>query len=258
MTVASTGPIFGVPTQFVNTGEQAMIELVYVKTANDVLTEKMASMENALSITTDVMNSLTAIQTAHNQLQATSRQVPTFNYANSAGGVDQYTSAYTTYASQAFGVPINPTFIYSSATAPGFANFQADLISTKNTLISQISQLSAITPALSNGQPDPNALLAKLKNVLADLNKYDLTTYSGVKSWVIDNYDMQGTSSSSKAGAIQQNITSAITAGQSLNDTQKETVRRFLYLFEEYYKSASAILTKITQIIEKMAQGISR
>jgi len=58
------------------------------------------------------------------------------------------------------------------------------------------------------------------------------------------------------AGAIQQSITFAITAAQSLNDTQKEEVRRFMFVFEEYYKSAGAILSKITQIIEKIAQGI--
>lgn len=57
-------------------------------------------------------------------------------------------------------------------------------------------------------------------------------------------------------GKIQQTLTFAITAAQSLNDTQKEAVRRYLYIFEEYYKSASAILTKITEIITKIAQGI--
>jgi hypothetical protein len=57
---------------------------------------------------------------------------------------------------------------------------------------------------------------------------------------------------------VQGSITTAITAGENLNDTQKEKVRRFMFVFEEYYKSASAILTKITQIIQRMAQGINR
>lgn len=60
----------------------------------------------------------------------------------------------------------------------------------------------------------------------------------------------------SKAGSIQDNITFAITAAQSLNDSQKEQVRRYMYVFEEYYKSASSLLTAISQIIQKIAQGI--
>jgi hypothetical protein len=60
----------------------------------------------------------------------------------------------------------------------------------------------------------------------------------------------------SKAGSIQDNITFAITAAQSLNDSQKEQVRRYMYVFEEYYKSASSLLAAISQLIQKIAQGI--
>ena len=45
---------------------------------------------------------------------------------------------------------------------------------------------------------------------------------------------------------------------QALIDVQKEDVRNFLFVFEEFYKSASAILQRISQMIEKMAQNISR
>lgn len=79
------------------------------------------------------------------------------------------------------------------------------------------------------------------------------------KRWVTDgNEDKSLIDFGLTPNSIQQNITAAITAGQNLNDTQKDKVRRFLFVFEEYYKSASAILTKITQIIQRMAQGIAR
>jgi hypothetical protein len=48
----------------------------------------------------------------------------------------------------------------------------------------------------------------------------------------------------------------AITSAQGLNDTQTEQVRQYMFIFEEYYKSASALLNAITQIIQKFAQGI--
>jgi hypothetical protein len=59
-------------------------------------------------------------------------------------------------------------------------------------------------------------------------------------------------------GDSQQNLTFAMTSAQGLNDRQKEEVRRFLFVFEEFYKSAAAMLQRITQILEKMAQNISR
>ena len=47
-------------------------------------------------------------------------------------------------------------------------------------------------------------------------------------------------------------------AASNLNDEQKEDLRRLLFLFEEFYKSASALLAKITQLIEKIGQNIAR
>jgi hypothetical protein len=77
-------------------------------------------------------------------------------------------------------------------------------------------------------------------------------------AWITDNYNKTATVGVTSAGLIQQHITDAITAGQSLNTTQTESVRNFLYLFEEYYKSASAVLQAISQLIQKMADGIAR
>lgn len=76
--------------------------------------------------------------------------------------------------------------------------------------------------------------------------------------WLMDEQGDTGINPNLDEGEIQRNLAVATTAAQNLNDTQKEEVRRFLLVFEEYYKSASAILNKITQIIEKIAQGISR
>lgn len=79
-------------------------------------------------------------------------------------------------------------------------------------------------------------------------------------SWLLDGQNLSVSNSAYNArfGKVQDQLTNAIRAGESLNDTQKEGVRRYMLLFEEFYKSASAILTKVSQIIEKMAQGISR
>jgi len=71
--------------------------------------------------------------------------------------------------------------------------------------------------------------------------------------WVYDGY---GVSDQVDSGVYQRNLTGAITAAQNLNDTQKEDLRRFMYLFEQFYKSASAILQAIDRMVNKMAQNI--
>ncbi|MBA3957383.1 MAG: hypothetical protein H0X51_03165 [Parachlamydiaceae bacterium] len=173
---------------------------------------------------------------------------------------------------------INGSFVVDSRDPAAFTNLQKQLVLAMTMLSAQIPNLSATTPRINitqtnpNGDEDPNSLLARTKSVLNDLkttlvaggggiinnNTSIQNAYNGIRNWLIDNYGTRTDANSTKAGALQQNITFAITSGQSLNDTQKEKVRQFLYIFEEYYKSASAILQQITQILERMAQGIAR
>ncbi len=237
--------------------EQALIELVYIQTANDVLGNALLSLQQALSVTQNVLNTLTGLQNLHNSLFVSGKGQFNFNFAQTPGSIE-YVHNYTSAASAFFGTPIDPKFIYTDAGASGFAQFQSDILALKQQVTQEIPQLSAITPRLSGGGEDPNSLLAKMRVVLADLNNYNLNTFSGCQAWTIDNYNVHGSGNAAKAGIIQQHLTFAVTAGESLNDTQKESVRNYLFIFEEYYKSASAVLQAITQIISKMAGNIAR
>lgn len=162
-------------------------------------------------------------------------------------------------------------------TISGFVRLKNQLVDVRNQLIKQLHYLSGATPRInvtpSNplGDEDPNALVGRLRKVVDDLNATLVTaggvpitastsindSYIGIRKWLLDNYDKQQTSAN-LSGAFQQNINFAITAGQSRKDTETQKVQRFLYVFEEYYKSASAVLQQLTQILERMAQGIAR
>lgn len=227
---------------------QALIELSYVRTANEVLSSSMASLENALSTTKGVMDTLTGLQNLHNKISIPGKGTLDTNLYldNSSSAVANYQAAAKTF----FGDPVDPAF-----TSAG-AQFNTDIIALKTTLSAQVAQLSAFTP-LIGGHEDPNSLLAKCRSVLLDLNNI-ANNPTAQSNWVLDNYTALSGTDSVNAGQIQQRLTNAITAGQSLNDTQKQTVQRYLFLFEEYYKSASAILQKISQLIEKMGQSVSR
>lgn len=144
-----------------------------------------------------------------------------------------------------------------------------ELVKYRNMLSAQIAALQLVD---ASGAGDPNSLQGRLRTVLDDIKRVFITSggaqitsatsvsaaYNGFKTWMLDNFDAPRGPNSNEAGEFQQNITNAITAGQSLNDTQKENVRQFLFIFEEFYKSASAILQALTQIIERIAQSLGR
>lgn len=231
---------------------QAYIELVYIKTANDVLVSQMASLEASLGVTKSAMDTLTQIQNLHNLVSVKSKG--TFNAG--AYSANATVAQYQAAASAFFGTPVGVSVSYTSLSG-GYAGFKAQMSAIVTQLKSQISALSATTPTIS-GREDSNSLLAKLRLVLKDINNTGAAnTAAGASKWIIDSYNSTGTGATS-SGSYQQNITNAITAGQSLNTTQTESVRNFLYVFEEYYKSASAVLQAISQIIQKMADGIAR
>ncbi len=233
---------------------QALVELSYVKEANNVIYGALGSLETSLAVTADAVQSLTTLQNLHNYINASSKSAFNFDYAGNSGN---YSDAYSNAASAYFGTPIDPYFTLS-ANDPAFPDMQQQLIDMKKHIKSVISALAVITPTLSGGQPDPNTLLAGMQQVYKDLDNYDLTTYNGVKKWVLDNYTQHGSALASDAGLIQQHITLAIVSGENLNNTQTESVREYLFVFEEYYKSASGIMNQINQIITKMAGNISQ
>lgn len=164
-----------------------------------------------------------------------------------------------------------PNGFMSQVISEGTAAIK-QLIKLREDIRNQIAQLIPITPGGDKGTEDSNSLLARLRVVLKGIEDNfktsqgtqptstttDTAAFSGFQRWMLDNYDQRFKTTENKAGGLQADITFAISAGQSLNDTQKEGVRRYLFIFEEYYKSASAILQKITQIVERMAQGITR
>lgn len=291
----------GIDAYSTNRTLQALIELEYVKNANDLIDSKMQELEQALGLTQGILNTLSAVQTLHNKILISAKPAIDFNYLSAHS--PNYVSAYINVASGYFGGPISArvpnigTVQYkyismvqhTSITSDlfgfrgyksAFLGYQAvvtnvvlnslgktyidDLIKYRASIAAQISNLSKIlTESQKNGT---GGIFLSLQGVLKDVDatftangqpitegSTDTDKYKGFASWLIDNYN---TPNSSEAGVYQQNITKAITAGESLNDSQKTDVRNYLFVFEEYYKSASAILQKISQIIEKMGQGI--
>lgn len=249
-----TGEVILTSTDYKEHNLQSLIELSYVRAANETLASNMNSLNDSLSTTQNSLDALTGLQNLHNKITIPATDTFNFNYKTATS------QSYQDAANAYFGSAVNPVFALSAGSSAQI-QFSSDLAKLKAKLSAQIPLLSATTPKLpldQGGGEDPSSLLAKIRAVLKDLNDNDITTYEGQKAWVEDKYPQLTGSDSTSSGLIQQTLTAAITAGQSLNDTQKDTVRQYLFLFEEYYKSASAVLTKISQLIEKMAQNVAR
>jgi len=60
---------------------------------------------------------------------------------------------------------------------------------------------------------------------------------------------------SPNAGNFGRNLSTAEVAAQSINTQQQQEVQQELYVFQEFYQSASGVLTSLTQIIQNMAQA---
>lgn len=79
----------------------------------------------------------------------------------------------------------------------------------------------------------------------------DFTKIKSVAAWVKDFDTVQ-------QGNYQTNLNNAVVASQALNDAKREELQQVMFIFEEFYKSAMALLSRLTQLIEKMATAINR
>lgn len=209
-------------------GLQAMVELLYIKAGNDLLEGSLNALGQQVISTRDVLATLSDLQTLHNQLTITNRSG--FD-PNAYSTSDDYSNAASGYFSG-----ISPT-VNLSPTA--LAQYDA----LKAALQNQLEILSGFDPTQVGVA---NSLLTRTRQVLQDISD------NSAEDWVMDNYETP----SPDSGQFQTNITFAINSAQSLSSTQQEQVRSFMFVFEEFYKSASAIQSALKEIMTHMAQNM--
>lgn len=280
-----------------NTSLQSMIELDYVTTGNNMINGQLTSLDNALNTTSSVLSSLTNIQNIMNDVTVNSvapfsageaiGYVPPGSPAGTAAL--SYQSAYAILASAHFnqpvGIHVNSVLMTYGAnglptglTTAGLSVFNS-LLALRNSLIAFLPGLSA---AVGSAVTDPNSLYGTVKKLITDFSQTfgistiitgttygiqpigQVTSPTGAQEaqalyrYIVDNNTKTFNTPGRVAGTNQQDLTTAITAAQGLNDTQKENVQQYLFIFQEFYKSASAMLQSITQIITDMAKHISQ
>lgn len=263
-----------------NRSLQAMVETDYVKAGSDMIGDKLSNMNDALTVTNNVLNSLSSLQDIKNRLVVTDPsgyKLPTSAMVNKDGGVHavDIMSAYRGAASAYFNAPIvpqvAPTLLSADGTSLSTAGVDTykSLVAIQKSLLLFLPQLSAIVGP--DGVKDPASIYNRIKKIAGDLSAFfqakgvpgaDLTDSKqqaiALKTYLLDNKVSAFFVPGHNAGDGQADLNFGITSAQGLNDTQKEDVKNFLNIFQQFYQSASAILQAMTQMIEKMAQNISR
>lgn len=167
----------------------------------------------------------------------------------------------------------NPISATSTLTQADIDSLNQYRTSGLQTLIDQISSAngfiqpgSAAYNALTPSQQQAalaqwtGSLPDKLNQLLQSMNTaYSADNTNWTSNWVVDNIGQNPNNSGARStGSNGAALSAAQVAAQSINDQQKENVQKTLFLFQEFYKSASGILTTMSQLIARIAQAYSR
>jgi hypothetical protein len=277
-----------------NQSVQSIIDLDYVATGNILVNDQLSGLDQALSTTQGVLSTLTNLQNIQNELVIPPSQqfvVPTTipSITNDAGANEStLMNAYQTGtgAQGAGGVaasgasafftsplyPIVPSTIVSPTTkllTPyGVSQFN-NLLAIQQSLLAMVPVLSAITDP--NTASSVDSLVGTVKTLLHDFSTLfesggvqavNLTSgaqkSSALQRFLLDGNDPKFAVANSPAGQGQNDLTFAITAGQGLNNQQNQLVQQYLYIFQQFYESASSVLSAINTMMATIAQNIGQ
>ena len=100
----------------------------------------------------------------------------------------------------------------------------------------------------ATGTTSGSGLVTALNQIKTDLN-----AATSIASWVQD-FAVNNSSN----GSYQQNLNNAVTAAQSFNQTQQANLQQAMFIYQQFFQSASGIMSQINQIISSAASNISK
>ena len=269
---------------------QSLLETQYVATGNSVITSQLNSMESALSVTSNLLGFLQIIQNLSNNVQVATDRQTTYTVQGTGStasiGAKSFSSVFqmpTTgnadTAIAAYSAAANQYFSQLSVV-PNGATTPTELYQAKTDLYNSLLQLESVNPQATRSVP--NSLAANIFAVVKDISTefatipytptttyptlsafmngnsaaFDTAYKQAADTWVIDsqNVKLNVNSTATTSGAFQSNIATAISNSEILNDQQRDNVRSYLLVFEEFYKSAASMLDILTTTIENSAK----
>lgn len=134
----------------------------------------------------------------------------------------------------------------------------ADVYALQSQLQGYLNQLTS--PPFNQDVTKVGSLANVVNIVLTDLNgKLSAATtpteqLQAVISWMMDGLDQK---TLNKQGIVQGDLSQALSVAQSLNDSDKQTVNNYMYIFQSFYQSASNALRQLNQSINAVGDGMA-
>jgi len=241
---------------------QQVLMVDYVSRGNEMLFNEMGNLRNAIDSNQTVLGYLNNLQDLMNQKDPEKFIQQLGSLFAGGSNLNLSNDAYETYEKTTFNKTLGTNAKFADASIAQYVTdhpgatfvdaFKANVLDPNsttgaNTIATIVANLDALQGDIAaKGGSQAGPLAQALGTIKADLQRIN-----SIQTWVQDTV-------SGAEGDNQRHLNDAIVAAQSFNDTQREELRRVMFVFEEFYKSATALLSRLTQILEKMASFISR
>ncbi len=256
---------------------QQVLMVDYVSRGNEILFNEMNQLKSAVDLNQQALSYLNSLQDLMNQKdpQKFIMQLQLLNNVNINTQSPQGT--FDSFEKATYDQSLQTLTRISSETPDGYkayfnnlaqgdpipdnAQLAASAFDDLNTAAKNIATYSASTitanltylvQQLGSAGSPANGLVLALNKINSDFqNLVSQDPANALKNWIQDTQ-------TADPGGFQRNLSNAIVSSQSFNDTERENLREVMFVFEEFYKSATGLLSRLTQLIEKMADGIAR
>jgi hypothetical protein len=153
------------------------------------------------------------------------------------------------------GTPTDPNTIAvkNYFTSHGLStNFPAPLSNAQMTVQDTINLINLI-PAIKT------AALSDYNSPAYFQYHLQLQLLSSVKTFIMDGQGKTIAQLQSVAtqNPIQTHVTNALTAAITAEESSREDVKRYIFIFQQFYKTTAAMLTALEKMLENIAKGVS-
>lgn len=265
---------------------QQVLMVDYVSTGNQLLFNEMQQLQSAVNINQQALSYLNSLQGLMNQknpqqfiMQLQDLNNVNINTTNPQSLFDKFESdtynqalgtlsnlgaensnAYAAYFSSLAGVnnSANVGNTINSSTPLATDAFTANLASAVQTIgtysvTTIISNLKYLIQQIgaAGGSSAAGGLVQSLNSVLNDFKNLQNTNQAtAIQTWIQDTQ-------SNDPGGFQQRLSNAVVSSQSFNDTERENLREVMFVYEEFYKSATGLLSTLDTLLKKMGDAIA-
>ncbi len=265
---------------------QQLLMVDYVSRGNELLYDEMNKLQTAIDQNQTALSYLNSLQDLMNQKDP-QQFIMKLQILSTTNPASLTQGEYSAFENQSFNQTLGTVAKFSATEIATYLNtlYQFDpaitdvmtinsdqydqMVGNMSGAFLTLSQLQNMTSTFNSSNGGVNQILTNLDHLI---NTLSVTTGStqlvqslrtiradfaavqnsgGIVKWVQDF-------NTNTEGDYQRHLNNAIVASQSLNDTKREELRRTMFVFEEFYKSATAMLSRITQLLERMASSISR